>query len=666
VQGEYERALDWYAQSQALWERLGNRERLGLALLNAGIVHYELQHYPQAEDHFLRGAALFQSIGDRYRQGQACNELGLLYRDQGRWGAALDQLRRAAECFAAEGAADFLGRAENNIGEIELLRGEFAAAQLCFKRALEQMTTRLYAVDARVNLGLLAQATGDDLAALEHYTAALELARTIERRDAYPLIHARLGHAAHRLGRPAEARAHYAAAAEAVEATRAPLHNEGLLISLMGRWQAVYEALVELCLEQGDPAAAFGYAERARARAFADLLARRAGLEHPAAPPATAEELLAGLPPGTTLLAYFALGLRGPEAALLDAIPPAAAGLRACLTVAPRLLWFAAGARELRAGDCGIDPNLLQPSGAHQADGQRFLRSPVVLRRLYDALVAPAADLLAQTQALVIVPHGPLHQLPFAALLDADHRALADHGAELSYSPSATLLLQPPGAAHPSHRRPCLALGYDGGAAGRLRHTEAEARAVARLCGGATLIGQPGARARLLAEAPGCRWLHLACHGEFNLDDPLASWLEIGPGERLSAAEVLAELRIDAELVVLSACRSGVSRVLRGDEPFGLVRAFMSAGARAVLVTLWEVEDISARLLMERFYQELPARGPAGALREAQRYLRGLSAATARECLAESGAPHQIADPDDECPFADPAHWAAYVLVRRG
>jgi hypothetical protein len=470
---------------------------------------------------------------------------------------------------------------------------------------------------------------------------------SIGRADIVPALRARLAHAAWRLGDRASAAADDAAAVAAIEAGREPLRDESLLIGLMGRWQGVYEEATLRCVERGDARAAFDYSERARARAFADLLARRGGPPDQQAEPIDSRAAQAALPPGALLLSYVATGLRGPEGALLDAMPPEAAAVRACLEVPPRLVLFALTRDDLRAFVCPIDPNLLNAGSAFLADGQRFLR-PAILRRLDEALLAPAAGLLAAADHLIVVPHGPLHQLPFAALTDGAGAPLIDRVARLSYGPSATVLLSdPPPPARAAGA--CLAIGYDGGAGSALRHTEDEAAAVAAICGGVALRGGPGVLGRLRDMAGRHLLLHLACHGEFRLDEPLESWLELGPGERLRAADVIGGLSLDADLVTLSACRSGVSRVARGDEPFGLVRAFLAAGARAVLVTLWPVEDRSARLLMERFYAELLAPGAdaAAALRAAQLALRGLA--------GEGGAR----------PYADPLFWAGYALIGR-
>lgn len=659
IQGDYERALRGFRASQALWKALGDPGRQARALLNSGILSYELHDYLAAEGAFRESAALFARLGDRHRRALADLELGLLYRDQGRWAESLQHSGQAFAAFEAAGADEFAGRVANNIGEVELLCGQYAAAAARFNQAGRLMQSQVYAVDVALNQGLLAQAAGDAPTALGHYQRALELAETIERQDIVPLLHYRLAHAHQRLGELETAGNSYAAAIAAIEARREPLREESLLISLMGRWQQVYEAAILLCLELGNIAVAFDYAERARARAFADMLARRTStITESASGPVAAHQVQAALPASTVLLAYFCCGLRGPESALCEAMPPAAAELRACLEIPARLLAFTVQRDGLRVYDCGIDPNSLQSHAA--ADGRRFLR-PRVLQRLHDALLAPCAAELATSDELIIVPHGPLHQVPFAALSHEAEQYPPAQPARLSYSPSVSVLLSAPPVTD-ARQAPCLALGYDGAAGYELRHTEAEARAIAARLGGTAWHGAPGIIERFRTGAAGYRIIHLACHGEFNLAEPLDSLLELGPGERLRALDVIADLRLRAELVTLSACRSGLSRILRGDEPLGLVRAFMQAGTRAVLVTLWPVDDRAARLLMELFYTRLSNNGsdPAAALQEARRELRRLDARRASEILGEP------IDAADELPFAAAEHWAGYVIVESG
>jgi CHAT domain-containing protein/tetratricopeptide (TPR) repeat protein len=669
IQGDYERARQGYHASQVLWERLGNRMRQGLALMNQGVLRYYVQDYGAAEQDLLQSLHIFREIEAGHAQAMALTNLGLVARDQGHWEKALNYLQQAADLFEHHGSRDFLGRVSNNIGEVAMLRGQFDVALEYFQRALTQMTTRVYAVDVHVNMGLVSQAQGDQWAALDQYHAALNLAQELGRREIAALLHYRSGYAEQALAQRDAAQMSYAAAIEVIEDTRTPIRDEGLSISLMGRWQQVYETAAQLAVARGDHATAFNYAERARARAFADVLARRgADLGDARSAPLTVQEVQAALPDGTLLLSYFATGLRDVEWPMINAMPQAAAALRACLVTPPQLLLFAVTSTELRAHLCTINPNLLQPFSPYQNDGQRFL-SNQILRRLHATLIAPVGDMLEQAKRVVIVPHGPLHQLPFAALPDAEGRPLLERVVRLSYAPSATVLLRTQAPRRSPALKPCLALGYNGAAQHNLRYTEPEAQAIAAMCGGEFWRGSTGVCRRLQEAAGQYRWLHFACHGEFDHDDPLHSWLEIGPDEHLAAADIVANVSLQADLVVLSACRSGVSRVLRGDEPMGLVRALLCAGARAVLLTLWPVEDRSARLLMERFYAALiehgPAVEPAAALRIAQQYLRQLMVADVRALSAHwHDDLSDLAALDSAArPYADPAFWAAYVLV---
>ena len=152
----------------------------------------------------------------------------------------------------------------------------------------------------------------------------------------------------------------------------------------------------------------------------------------------------------------------------------------------------------------------------------------------------------------------------------------------------------------------------------------------------------------------------------------MATALVIGPGETLTGDAILDRLRLQGAQVTLSACTSGLSRVLPGDEPFGIPRALLYAGASSVICSLWETADYVSLLVMEHFYRATARGVPApAALRDAQAALRSLTASdlagmVGRLCRAlpdiaqlelDAGA-----DPRAR-PFDDPFHWAAFVLV---
>jgi CHAT domain-containing protein len=312
-----------------------------------------------------------------------------------------------------------------------------------------------------------------------------------------------------------------------------------------------------------------------------------------------------------------------------------------------------------------LDPNKLRSD--YQSEGDRFL-SETTLRTAYDILIAPVEHLLDGIRRVVVVPHGPLHQLPFAALLDANNRCLVDRVGSLSVAPSVTLFLCPSRRTRQSAPERCLAIGYAGSGERLLHHAPVEAEAIACSTGGTAWRGRPGVAAEIQRVAHRYRWLHFACHGHFDRREPMRSWLEVGPDERLTARDILDTLTLQAELVTLSACETGVIEVLRGDEPMGLIRAFLQSGAQAVLVTLWSVEDRPARMLMEEFYRLLlkqePGFDPAAALQAAQRYLRDCTEADIAAQTAGHPRPNHLDGPDVNMrPYSKPSCWAAYQLV---
>ncbi|CAG0926990.1 hypothetical protein TFLX_00293 [Thermoflexales bacterium] len=664
--GRLSEALDGYHAGLALWTSLGNRLRAGLARLNLGITHYDLQQYREAEEFLQQATHDFAEAGAAQWLAAAHNELGLVYRDQGRWTEALSHLHIAEATYRAAAAADPLGRVLNNLGEVQLFQGQLADAVVAFQAADSLMQTRTYAVDVHLNLGLAQQVCGDLEQAQLAYQAALQLAQTINRRDILPHIHYRLGDVLQRQGRATEALAELSAAAEIVEQTRTPLRDEELKISLLGRWQQVYEALVLHCLTLGDEAAAFEWAERSRARAFAEAIldrSRSTPLAVDSVRVIALAEVQAVLPDDTAVLCYFTTGVLDRDLPLLRVLP--AGSLRDQLLTPARTLLFVITRQRLVVQQCALDPNAFTAATPRRAIDDRLL-DPGVLRRLSEALLHPLDD-MPHLKRLYVIPHGPLHHVPFAAVLDRQPREL-----QLAYAPSTTLLAQHSLRSHPAlARSDCLAVGYDG-TQGQLRHTEKEAQLIADLTGGQALI-DPHAKREQLRELSGDRrWLHFACHGQFNMEAPLDSFLEIAEGERLTAREILRDWRITAELVTLSACETGVSRILRGDEPLGLIRAFLHAGAGAVLVSQWPVEDLPTFLFMQQFYRLLFERNTsdlARALIAAQHWLRHLTVAEVEsQLIALTPRDSSVAETAltlslEARPFAHPRYWAAFKLI---
>jgi CHAT domain-containing protein len=238
------------------------------------------------------------------------------------------------------------------------------------------------------------------------------------------------------------------------------------------------------------------------------------------------------------------------------------------------------------------------------------------LGRLYDLLLRPIEDRLG-TQRLVIVPHRALHYVPFHALYDGSNYLIERR--EVCYVPSASVLRYC--LARP--RRPMESAALFGFPDPQTPRVRDEVMALAPLFPAAlTLLDDQATLAALRAQAPAVDVLHLACHGQFRPDNPLFSSLRLADGW-LTVRDAYS-LELDCQLVVLSACETGVSRVAPGDELIGLARGFLSAGAPTLLVSLWTVDDDTTAMLMARFYARLQAgENSAGALRSAQCALLG-------------------------------------------
>ena len=324
--------------------------------------------------------------------------------------------------------------------------------------------------------------------------------------------------------------------------------------------------------------------------------------------------------------------------------------------------------------DWDADPATAGPTGAN--------RSTILARgrELYDLLVRPAEARIAGAGRLLLSLDGPLHSLPFAALVRQQagrDRDLIEWKA-LHTAPSMSVYAETLKSRRANDPRGgVVALGdplYPQKAASEdaevqyltrrgmtltpLPGTRREVGAIRQLFGSraVTYLGEAATEARAKTIGTSARYIHFAVHGVFNDRMPLNSALafampqSVAPGENnglLQAWEIIEQMRIDADLVTLSACESGLGKEVAGEGLVGLTRAFLYAGARTVNASLWKVADGPTAELMTAFYKNLRAgQSKDQALRNAQVAL-----------IRMGRRPNSTVD------YSGPAHWAAFMLT---
>ncbi|HYB73144.1 MAG TPA: CHAT domain-containing protein [Candidatus Sulfotelmatobacter sp.] len=517
---------------------------------------------------------------------------------------------------------------------------------------------------ARVILTDVKAARGDAAAAETTAQDALAKSKALGLAPVTILLLGRAGARDAAAGNHAAALQTYREALSLVEAARGQLQEASLRSVFLEDKQALYHGAARSAAALGQPEEAFAFAERARARAFLDLLGTQTPLSKgrteallqdelrlredlaagQAAVEAAAEDSTDTLGAARQRLALAQQAYQKfldtvrkenvEQASLLSVEPASLPDIQRLLpegitlleylvAESETLLWVvtrdrvtvvrlplarAALVAEVRALRQAVETQAPLPALQAQA------------RALYDHLLAPARPHLAGDR-LLLIPHDVLHYLPWAALRTPADKWLMEE-ATLATLPSASVLmfLQKKGTGTGAQT---LAVGNpDVGPALNLRYAEREARAVGAHYPGATvLVRQDATETRVKVLSAKAGLLHLATHGELDVKDPLSSALLLVPDGaddgRLEVRKIFG-LDLHARLVVLSACETGLGKLSKGDELVGLQRAFLYAGTPAVVTTLWKVDDRASFRLMEAFYDALDAQGPAGALRQAQ------------------------------------------------
>ena len=348
-----------------------------------------------------------------------------------------------------------------------------------------------------------------------------------------------------------------------------------------------------------------------------------------------------------------------PTRTILDALDPDEAMLE-YLAVGDSMLIFVARRSGLSVvavplPQGGLEPRVRLARELIAGRGDTTGRARPALRGLGDLLVAPVrrSGTLRGIRSLIVVPHGVLAYLPFAALVDGETgRYLVEEYAILTLPSAGSLAVLRGRSVSPRGATASEIFAPDPAA---LPATRTEAEAVARMLPRAALrVGRRASESALREALASGALVHLASHGELNPRNPMFSFLQTaasrGVGSagdgRLEIHEILG-LRVTSPLVFLSGCETGLGRggstgFAVGEDFATLSRAFLHAGARNVVATLWRVDDGGAAAFAREYYRRLAAEGPVAALSGAQRAMAG------------GGR------------YAAPYYWAGYTLAGDG
>jgi CHAT domain-containing protein/tetratricopeptide (TPR) repeat protein len=709
LQGDFGRAIDYYLRSLELKERIGDADDVITTLSNIGSFYTLQGNHVQALEYLERSLGLAEKSKNVRLIVGSLGNIGRILIESGRLDAAESHLSRARQLSEDAGYTEQLAITLTSLANLEIERGRWAPATAYLARAHSLLVSigdppamgQVLLLEARIALESGRPAEAVALAEKARATISA-VGRPTALIDAEVLY----GEALTSVRRWNDAIATFERAVANTERTLDLLAGDTedryRFLDSVGN---AYDGLVHAYASAGRPREALGAAERGRARTLLDMLSAGRGGEDElseaernrridldtmlsALNQRLAEERRRAGRPDPKLAAEFDrvrqtrnefyLGLdkrhprlrfaRGEAPVLTDGELAAALPARSALVefvVGPRGAWVmllvpkADGEPRLVARPAGLPPRRLTTLATEftRQVATRDLAFTANARSLYDALFGPIADELAGVEQLIVVPHGSLWELPFQALRTPDARYLVEAYA-IAYAPSASALRALESRRGPRPDQPrVVAFGdpqFADTRATPLPHSAREARDVAGIYGSDSSIATSAdaSEARFRQLAPRADIIHIATHGVLDNASPLFSYLMLAgsgtarPGDGRLEGHELINMRLGAELVVLSACDTARGRVSNGEGVVGLSWALFAAGASTTTVSLWPVDSASTTDLMSAFH------------RDRRRLIAASTPAATAKALrtAQLGL---LARPESRHPF----YWAGFVVI---
>jgi len=652
---EYQKAIDYHQQSLEIFQEISDslgdsfdsRQGKSDALNNLGNTYQSLGNYAKAIECHQQSLAIRQEIRDRFAVGISLNNLGNVYHSQGDYHKAIDYYQQslaiAREISDRSGEGCYLG----NLGSAYKFLGDYPKAIDYHQQSLrikQEIGDRNGQGISLHNLGNAYFSMGDYSTAIDYQQQSLATAREIGDRLGEWLSLNDLGKVFLKTNQLVDAEEKFRAALEICETLRSSLVNSDHQVSLFETQVNTYRLLQKVLVAQDKYDIALEIAEQGRTRIFVELLRERSSKP---------DEVTEIANQGSAATSKRAGQIAQEQNATIVEYSIVEDDIY-CWVISPtgNITFRRANLKPLQVQNktlTDLDDIILKARvsiGVDERDQQgkkiqcelnelidAHGRYPL-LQLLYQILISPIADLLPPDPhtPLIIIPHYGLFLVPFSALQDANNRYFIEQHTLLT-APSIEIL-------ELTHQRQqslsrvnqsALVIGDPSIDAQftqppynlkPIPAAKEAAEAIATLLQTQAITGKMATKARILNQMKTASLIHISAHGL--LDDfhnsGIPGTIILAPDNTdngaLNAAEIIS-LTLNAEFVVLSACSTGKGEIT-GDGIIGLSRCFILAGVPSLIVSLWDMGALSAKIVMTEFYQNLAQGGDkATALRRA-------------------------------------------------
>ena len=667
ILGDYRKAIEYHEKRLKIAREIGYKSGEARAYGNLGNAYYSMGDYRKAIGYHEKDLKITKEIGDQGGEGLAYGNLGIAYLSLDDYQKAIEYHEKHLKIAKEIGDRGGEGRAYGSLGNAYDSLGDCRKAIECSEKLLKiakEIGDQVGEGLAYGNLGNAYFSLGDYRKAIEYFEKHLTLTKKIEDRAGELRAYHNIGTIYFSLGEFENAADNFVSAMDAFISLRFLLKfDDNWKMEFRELHQRTYTGLYISLLGLGKVDEALFAAEQGRAQALSDNLLIQYKLPASLSPVSkgteeTISRLLAELSTPTIFLAIEGLTIniwflrRKRKIAFrqgrLDGDRREKDPIYVLLETAFKAIKAEVDVRceDRTFGDLENDyPSIREVRGEKEGN----LTLPPLdkpFKPFYDAVIGPIVDLLEpQDDELVIVPEGTLSFTPWAAIIESirirtvpslTSYQLISSVPEDHHKKTGALLVGNPCLNQLNLKKPKPALTF----------AQKEVEMIASILNTSPLTGSEATKAEVIKQMSSVSLIHIAAHGNQHSGEillaPNPGWTSKFPRKKdfiLEMSDVQAA-NLQARLVVLSCCHTGRGRILKGEGVVGIARAFLAAGARSVLVTLWAIDDEATMEFMKSFYQHLKKGKTASA-----------AVHQSMKCLRESEK------------FSEMRYWAPFQLI---